>query len=56
MKGKRNPVKGPLITFGLMIGSVLVVVAISRYFDTPQNATQQSVEASASNGSSSTTR
>lgn len=56
MKGRRNPVKGPLVTFGLMIGSVLAVVAISRYFDTPQKATPQTVEASAGNGSSSTSR
>ena len=55
MKPKRNPVKGPLLTFGLMIGSVLAVVAISRYFDTAQQkATPQTVQASANSGSDST--
>jgi hypothetical protein len=53
MKPKRNPVKGPLVTFGLMIGSVLAVVAISRYFDTPQKAAPQAVQASANSGSDS---
>ena len=56
MKAKRNPAKGPLLTLGLMIGSILVVVAISRYFDTPQKATPQTVEASANSGSNSSNR
>jgi hypothetical protein len=56
MKPKRSPVKGPLVTFGLMIGSVLAVVAISRYFDTPQKATPQTVEASVNSGSTSSSR
>jgi hypothetical protein len=58
MKGRRNPAKGPLLTFGLMIGSVLVVVAISRYFDTQPKttATPQSVQASANGGSTSSSR
>jgi hypothetical protein len=55
MKAKRSPVKGPLLTFGLMIGSVLVVVAVSRFFDTPQKPAPQTVEASA-NGSGSSSR
>jgi hypothetical protein len=56
MKGRRNPAKGPLLTFGLMIGSVLAVVAISRYFDTPQKASPQTVEASANSASTSSSR
>jgi len=56
MKPKRNPVRGPMLTFGLMIGSVLAVVAISRYFDTPQKAAPQTVEASANGGSDSSSR
>jgi hypothetical protein len=56
MKVKRNPARGPLLTFGLMIGSVLAVVAISRYFDTPQKATSQTVEASANGASTPNTR
>ncbi len=35
---RRSPVTGPLLTFGLMVASVVAVVAISRVFDTRQKA------------------
>lgn len=50
MKARRSPARGPLLTFALMIGSVLAVVGVSRYFDSHQKTTGQSVSA---NGSSS---
>ncbi|TMH76926.1 MAG: hypothetical protein E6H52_05395 [Betaproteobacteria bacterium] len=58
MKPRRSPVKGPLLTFALMLGSVAVVVVISRYFDSHQKTAQpeQTAAASASGGSASGTR
>jgi hypothetical protein len=55
MKPKRSPARGPLLTFGLMIGSVLVVVAVSRYFDFQHRAAAQAVSASANGSSAQTT-
>jgi hypothetical protein len=52
MKARRSPARGPLLTFALMIGSVLAVVGVSRYFDSHQKTTGQTVSVSA-NGSSS---
>ena len=52
MKARRSPARGPLLTFALMIGSVLAVVGVSRYFDSHQKTTSQAVSVSA-NGSSS---
>jgi hypothetical protein len=61
MKAKRrSPVTGPLLTFGLMVASVVAVVAISRVFDTRQKAAAepavQAVAASASDSSNQNTR
>jgi hypothetical protein len=56
MKPKRSAVKGPLVTFGLMIGSVLVVVAVARLFDTPQKPAPQTVQASSNGDSASSNR
>jgi Tfp pilus assembly protein PilW len=58
MKAKRSPVKGPLLTFALMLGSVAVVVVISRYFDSHQKTAQpeQTVAASANGASASGSR
>jgi len=30
---RRNPAKGPLVTFALMLASVAIVVVVSRYID-----------------------
>jgi hypothetical protein len=51
MKARRSPARGPLLTFALMIGSVLAVVGVSRYFDSHQKTTAPTVSVSA-NGSS----
>ena len=51
MKARRSPARGPLLTFALMIGSVLAVVGVSRYIDSHQKTTAPSVSVS-SNGSS----
>jgi len=56
MKGRRNPAKGPLLTFGLMIGSVLAVVVVSRFFEAPQKAATPTVEASTNSSSASSSR
>jgi len=48
MKARRSPARGPLLTFALMIGSVLAVVGVSRYFDSHQKTTGQTVSVSAS--------
>jgi hypothetical protein len=56
MKARRSPARGPLVTFGLMIGSVLVVVAVSRYFDSQQKTTEPTVSASANGNSAPNTR
>ncbi len=50
MKARRSPVRGPFLTIALMIGSVLAVVGVSRYFDSHQKTTDQTVSVSA-NGS-----
>ena len=46
MKAKRSPIRGPLLTFSLMIGSVLLVVAVSRYFDSQHKPATQAVSTS----------
>jgi hypothetical protein len=51
MKARRSPARGPLLTFALMIVSVLGVVGVSRYFDSHQKTTGQTVSVSG-NGSS----
>ncbi|HEX4585898.1 MAG TPA: hypothetical protein VH183_13805 [Burkholderiaceae bacterium] len=53
MRAKRNPVRGPLLTFALMIGSVAAVVVISRYVDShpSQKPAEQTVAASANSAS-----
>ena len=57
MKARRSPARGPLLTFALMIGSVLAVVGVSRYFDSHQKTTAgQSVSVSANGGSSQNTQ
>ncbi|HEV3018726.1 MAG TPA: hypothetical protein VGY49_06880 [Burkholderiaceae bacterium] len=49
MKAKRrSPVMGPLLTFGLMLGSVGLIVAAAHYLDSNQKTTEQTVAASAS--------
>jgi hypothetical protein len=48
MKARRSAARGPLLTFALMIGSVLAVVGVSRYFDSHQKTTGQNVSVSAS--------
>jgi hypothetical protein len=55
MKARPSPVRGPLLTFGLMIASVMIVVAVSRYFDVQQKAAAPAVSAPASGGSATTT-
>jgi hypothetical protein len=47
MKAKRSPVRGPLLTFALMIGSVVAVGAAAHFYDMHQKAQQQTVSASA---------
>jgi hypothetical protein len=58
MKAKRSPVRGPLLTFALMLGSVAAVVAISRYVDShpDQKPAEQTVAASANSGSPASSR
>jgi hypothetical protein len=58
MKARRSPVKGPLLTLALMIGSVAAVVAISRYVDShpDQKPAEQTVAASANSSSAAATR
>ena len=54
MKAKRSPVTGPLLTFALMVASVVAVVAVSRMLDAhqkPAEPTVQPVAASASDSS-----
>ena len=51
MKARRSAARGPLLTLALMIGSVLVVVGVSRYFDSHRKATAPAVEASTNGGS-----
>jgi hypothetical protein len=57
MKARRSPVKGPLLTFALMLGSIAAVVAISRYVDShpEQKPVDQTVAASANTGSAADT-
>jgi hypothetical protein len=56
MKARRSPARGPLLTFALMIGSVLAVVGVSRYFDSHQKTTGQNVSVSASGSASQNTQ
>jgi hypothetical protein len=58
MKARRSPVKGPLLTLALMIGSVAAVVAISRYVDSHPNQkpAEQTVAASANSAPPSSPR
>jgi hypothetical protein len=37
---RRSPVKGPLMTFALMIGSVVAVGAVAHIFDSRQKTEQ----------------
>ncbi len=55
MKVRRSPARGPLLTLALMIGSVLAVVGVSRYFDSHQK-TEQTVAESANGTTAPTTR
>src|SRR5271169_5782318 len=55
---RRSPVTAPLLTFALMIGSIVAVTAIAQYFEAHQKAseqtmssTEQTVSASASDSS-----
>jgi len=46
MKAKRrSPVTGPLLTFSLMLGSVVAVGAIAHMFDARQKAAEPTVQA-----------
>jgi hypothetical protein len=59
MKAKRrSPVMGPLLTFGLMLGSVAAVVGVSRMYEArqAQKSTEQTVAASANDASHPVTR
>jgi hypothetical protein len=57
MKARRSPARGPLLTFALMIVSVLGVVGVSRYFDSHQKTTTgQAVSVSASSSSAQNTQ
>ena len=54
MKAKPSPARGPLVTFALMLGSVAVVIAVSRYIDHTHAkpvAQQQDVQVSSSTDS-----
>jgi len=48
---RRNPIKGPLITFALMLGSIAAVTAVAHIIDSRQKAEQASVTAVASDAS-----
>lgn len=58
MKARRSPVKGPLLTFALMIGSVAAVGLIAHYYDSHQSKapTAQTTSVSASSASGPNTR
>jgi hypothetical protein len=51
---RRNPIKGPLVTFALMLGSVAAVGAIAHIVDSRQKAEQNITEAQAVAPTSST--
>jgi Tfp pilus assembly protein PilW len=53
---RRSPVRGPLLTLALMIGSVVAVGAIEHYLDVRQKAAEQTVSASDSDSSHQSTR
>jgi hypothetical protein len=48
---RRSPVTGPLLTFGLMVASVVAVGAIAHMVDSRQKAEQSQTTAVASDGS-----
>ena len=49
MKAKRHPVKGPLLTFALMLGSVGTIVAVDRYLESHRKHAEPTVATSTSN-------
>jgi hypothetical protein len=51
---RRNPIKGPLVTFALMLGSVAAVGAIAHIVDSRQKTEQNITEAQAVAPTSST--
>jgi hypothetical protein len=51
---RRNPIKGPLVTFALMLGSVAAVGAIAHIVDSRQKTEQNITEAQAVAPASST--
>jgi hypothetical protein len=53
---RRSPVKGPLLTFALMLGSVAAVIAVSNVIDSRQKAEQHTPTAVASDSSHPVTR
>lgn len=45
MKARRNPAKGPLLTFALMLGSIVAVTAVDRYLEAHRKPAEQSAVA-----------
>jgi hypothetical protein len=53
---RRSPVKGPLLTFALMLGSVAAVTAVAHILDSRQKSEQTAPTAVASDTSHQVTR
>ena len=50
MKAKRSPARGPLVTFALMLGSMGLVIAISRYVDSHPKTPEPTTVSTAASG------
>ena len=48
---RRSPLRGPLVTLALMVGSVAAVVAVANAIDARQKAPQATASAPGANGS-----
>ncbi len=57
MKAKRrSPISGPLLTFGLMLGSVGLVLVAAHYLESHQKSSAPTVATSATGSTDSNTR
>jgi hypothetical protein len=57
MKAKRrSPITGPLLTFGLMLGSIGLVLVAAHYLESPQKSSAQTVATSSTASPESNTR